>query len=243
MKTINLKYSLLSATMLFASVSLFANGNEVKPKGAHGFSIAPKTISLVESNDIISLKTRQGDCFALPKVEKKINAGSMAIPFESLISLSDDLSWEKLQEELSLREEMKELSLRLGIKNIDPKYIDLYREAVDWLGTKYRRGGMSKTGVDCSGFTNIIYNTVFDKKLPRVSTDIANNLDVTLPADELEPGDLVFFCTRGRKHINHVGVYIGDGRFVHASIKKGVVVATLTEGYYNKALRKAGRIE
>lgn len=80
-------------------------------------------------------------------------------------------------------------------------------------------------------------------KLDRVSTTIANNLKVSVSKDELQPGDMVFFSTMGKKRINHVGVYLGDGLFAHASIKKGVVVSTLLEGYYSKAWRKGGRME
>lgn len=118
----------------------------------------------------------------------------------------------------------------------------MYREVADWLGTRYRRGGMSRKAVDCSGFTNIIYKTVFGQQLDRVSTTIAKNVKETITnKEDLEPGDMVFFSTFKKKYINHVGVYIGDGKFIHASIKKGVIVSSLREGYYSTAWRKGGR--
>ncbi len=78
-------------------------------------------------------------------------------------------------------------------------------------------------------------------QLDRVSTAIAKNVKESISKDDLEPGDMVFFSTFKKKYINHVGVYIGDGKFIHASIKHGVIVSSLAEGYYSKAWRKGGR--
>ena len=100
---------------------------------------------------------------------------------------------------------------------------------------------MSRKAVDCSGFTNIIYKNVYGMQLDRVSTAIAKNVKESISKEDLEPGDMVFFSTFRKKYINHVGVYIGDGKFIHASIKHGVIVSSLTEGYYSKAWRKGGR--
>jgi cell wall-associated NlpC family hydrolase len=75
-----------------------------------------------------------------------------------------------------------------------------------------------------------------------VSTTIAKNVkESILDKEDLIPGDMVFFSTFNKKYINHVGVYLGEGKFIHASIKYGVIVSSLAEGYYSKTWRKGGR--
>lgn len=203
----------------------------------------PQTVKLVETKENIELPLNNGASASLPKVDKVLADG--VIPSISLTNkmFNDDASSTSLFEKLAVQKEMEELSDILGVAINDASKLDLYREVADWLGTRYRRGGMSRKAVDCSGFTNIIYKNVYGMQLDRVSTVIAKNVKVAVSKDDLEPGDMVFFSTMGKKHINHVGVYLGDGLFAHASIKKGVIVSTLKEGYYNKAWRKGGRME
>lgn len=124
------------------------------------------------------------------------------------------------------------------------KLVSLYNEAMDWLKTPYRRGGVSKNGIDCSGFTGMIYNNVFGVKLQRRSTDIAQKDVKDIPKNQLKPGDLVFFATsRGGQRISHVGVYIGNNQFVHASTSNGVIISDLNESYYQRTWVKGGRVE
>lgn len=111
----------------------------------------------------------------------------------------------------------------------------------DWYGVRYRRGGNTKTGVDCSGFTVAVYAAVYGMTLPRVSREqyrISRKISTT----ELREGDLVFFNTTGRG-VSHVGVYLGNNRFIHASVSKGVMVNSLFESYYLKRFIGAGRID
>ena len=120
----------------------------------------------------------------------------------------------------------------------------LYNEAVEWLKTPYRRGGMSSKGMDCSGLTATIYKNVFGINLQRRSRDISNMDVEDLRKDELKPGDLVFFATSRRsKGVNHVGVYLGNNQFVHASVHKGVTISSLDESYYKRTWVKGGRVK
>ena len=170
--------------------------------------------------------------------------------YSTLFASSDNLmadagisrSLDAIQKHMIEIKEMQELSSQLGVAIKDVSFLPLYREAADWLGTRYRRGGMSRKAVDCSGFTNIIYKNVFGQQLDRVSTTIAKNVkESILEKEDLIPGDMVFFSTFNKKYINHVGVYLGEGKFIHASIKYGVIVSSLAEGYYSKTWRKGGR--
>ena len=229
------KYILCITAILCSYSALSAADKEKSPS---------PYIQLVPSSELIRIKIQKGKSLYLPLYKKTISPHKLSVygltfdSFHSDISLTAD----SLSKEIAIRKEIQELSQKLGIEIKDRDKLDLFRTAADWLGTRYRRGSMSRKGVDCSGFTNIVYNTVFEKKIPRVSYDIANNLEEELPLEDLAPGDLVFFSTLGRKRINHVGVYLGDGSFVHASIKQGVIVSTLNEGYYQRTFKKAGKI-
>lgn len=207
---------------------------------------APKSVKVVQSPENVAVITNTGEEVSLPKFDKVIEDHHYDVPSSDIL-LADagaavSLSMDMMKKRVLEQKEMQELSSVLGVSVTNPDYLKLYREVADWLGTRYRRGGMSRVAVDCSGFTNIIYKNVFDQQLDRVSTTIAKNVKESITnKDDLLPGDMVFFSTFKKKYINHVGVYIGDGKFIHASIKKGVIVSSLSEGYYSKAWRKGGR--
>jgi len=230
--------------LTLTSAILAQNPKTDKKKDSHTSAVTTKEIKVTQSpSKNIHIKTNDGNSVTLPKVEKKL------VEQSSLFSSANELwadadvnnSLANLKEKLIEQKEMQELSSQLGITISDPTYLDLYREVASWLGTRYRRGGMSRKAVDCSGFTGLIYKNVFDEKIDRVSTVIAKNLKISVTKEDLIPGDMVFFSTFNRKYINHVGIYIGEGKFIHASIKKGVTVSSLEDGYYSKAWRKGGR--
>jgi len=114
------------------------------------------------------------------------------------------------------------------------------RRALGYLGTRYRYGASGARGFDCSGFTSYIYRQ-HGITLPHNSA-AQYRVGKPVSRSELRPGDLVFFRTRGNR-ISHVGIYIGNGKFVHASSARGRVrVDTLTSGYYHQRYVGARRI-
>ncbi|MDR1357331.1 MAG: C40 family peptidase [Tannerellaceae bacterium] len=138
-----------------------------------------------------------------------------------------------------------ELSRRLGLRVTDKDNLKLYAAAADWMGAPYRFGGASRRGVDCSGFAVIIYKEVYGKRLSASSEGILRNNCKRIKRAGLREGDLVFFRTDGgsKKTPNHVGVYLKNGKFVHASTSRGVVVAGLSEPYYLRAWITGGRVK
>jgi cell wall-associated NlpC family hydrolase len=115
----------------------------------------------------------------------------------------------------------------------------LYQFIDEWYATRYRFGGTTKNGIDCSSLMQKIYLAAYNKDIPRTAvTQYAATLRIS--KDELEEGDLIFFHTT-RKGISHVGLYLGNNRFVHASSSRGVIISELTEEYYVRAYRAAGR--
>ncbi|MBK5719803.1 C40 family peptidase [Dysgonomonas sp. Marseille-P4677] len=214
------------------------------PKKSKTSAVTTKKVKVEQSTKNIKVETSDGNVVALPKVNQVLEENSSLFPssMEFIADANISNTLDALQKKMIEQKEIQELSSVLGINIQDATYLDFYREAADWLGTRYRRGGMSRAAVDCSGFTNIIYKNVFGIQLDRVSTTIAKNVKESVAKEDLKPGDMVFFSTFKKKYINHVGVYLGDGKFIHASIKYGVIVSSLAEGYYSKTWRKGGRI-
>ncbi len=108
----------------------------------------------------------------------------------------------------------------------------------EWWATRYRYGGTGKTGIDCSAFTGKLFSTVFGIVMPRTARE-QYALCNKLKRDDMLEGDLVFFNTTGG--VSHVGVYLGDGYFVHSSCSRGVTISSLNESYYNKKFIAGGR--
>ena len=117
-------------------------------------------------------------------------------------------------------QDREKAAMQLGISLNKKDYLPFFITATQWLGVPYRSGGSSKKGVDCSGFVFCFYQDVFNITLSRSSKDMYSDNCSTIRKNKLEPGDLVFFSTgRGRK-FNHVGVYLNDHKFIHASRTK-----------------------
>ena len=118
----------------------------------------------------------------------------------------------------------------------------LVKTARTWIGTPYRYGGQSKSGTDCSGMIMVIYKDVADLALPRTAAQQAEYC-FDIPQRDLQPGDLVFFSTssRGGK-VSHVGMYVGDGKMIHASTSRGVIESGLDEKYYKNHYHSSGRV-
>ncbi len=122
-----------------------------------------------------------------------------------------------------------------------PEDVPIY--AVSLVGSPYRLGGSApETGLDCSGFVGHVYRTMTGVQLPRDSRAI-HEATTPLPVDDLRPGDLVFFNTLNRAN-SHVGIYLGENRFVHASSSRtgGVMVSNLDDRYWRTRYEGARRV-
>jgi len=101
----------------------------------------------------------------------------------------------------------------------------------EWRGTPYRLGGMSKRGVDCSGFVYLAYQELLRQTIPRTTAEQVNS-GVKVSKERLKAGDLVFFKTGWATR--HVGIYLSDSKFLHASTSQGVMISTLENSYWKR---------
>ena len=131
------------------------------------------------------------------------------------------------------------LSQIMGVAMSATSNMKLFHFVYDWIGTPYRFGGSSRRGIDCSAFTKELYSEVFNMDIERSSRDIFSMVS-PVGKDDLKEGDLVFFKIHSRR-ISHVGIYLGNGRFAHAS-SKGVAISSLDDAYYSRYFYKGGRL-
>ncbi len=116
-------------------------------------------------------------------------------------------------------------------------------EIIKYLNTPYKYGGNSKKGIDCSAFTKTVYEKALSIDLERNARGQYREGEVIRYRENLRFGDLVFFNTRRRVKPGHVGIYIGDHLFAHASASHGVTVSSLEDAYYSKRFMGGRRIE
>jgi hypothetical protein len=129
----------------------------------------------------------------------------------------------------------------LNVKEKEIENEKLYGFIDNWIGVPYRIGGIDKKGVDCSGFIFLLEKEVFNKDLPRTARTMAEKIKRKYEQD-LEEGDLVFFDFDGQK-FSHVGFYLHNNKFVHASTSKGVIISDLKDPWYYKYFTRAGSIK
>jgi lipoprotein Spr len=129
------------------------------------------------------------------------------------------------------REELKSLT----------KNILLKEEVQSWLGVPYKYGGTTRAGIDCSAFCGYVYKKVYGITLNRSAHDIFLQTEA-VKKNELREGDLVFFKIQSDR-VSHVGIYLRDDRFVHASTSRGVTISSLNETYWQKYFHAGGRVK
>jgi cell wall-associated NlpC family hydrolase len=191
---------------------------------------APATVDKTEvrAEPQITIASTPGSNIIETPAQKE-EANEMAQLLASRNTPVEAASPTQLKYAVLLKTEVESLPNKTLLDNVD-----------EWYGVRYRRGGNTKSGVDCSGFTVAVYSAVYGMTLPRVAREqyrISRKISTT----ELQEGDLVFFNTTGG--VSHVGVYLGNNRFIHATVSRGVMVNSLFENYYLKRYIGAGRID
>lgn len=171
------------------------------------------------------------------KVEKIVPSNTISVA-KILKNTSIDTSLASLDKFEKKAEESK-------VEKYTSKINEILAEAETYLGTPYRLGGMTKNGIDCSGFVLSVFGATTGISLPRVAASQAHEGE-RIEKEELKKGDLVFF-SQGRGRISHVGIVYdideeGIVSFIHAATSKGVSIAKLTDKYWGPRYRFAKRV-
>lgn len=132
-------------------------------------------------------------------------------------------------------------SEKLGIELKKDFDLALVKEVIDWLGTPYVHGAEDKSGTDCSGFVQQVYKTVYGITTARSASGIYDE-SIKVKKEKLQMGELVFFKINTEK-VGHVGIFLQETYFIHASSSKGVMVSSLDLEYWTKYFVSGGKIK
>ena len=132
-------------------------------------------------------------------------------------------------------------SIKMDVAVETVNNIPLLKKIDEWWATPYCLGGSSKACVDCSYFTLDVMQNIYNINLKRTAAEQYEQ-SAKINWDELKEGDLIFFKTEGRRAISHVGIYLTNNKFVHASTSQGVTISDLADPYWQRRLYSLGRV-
>lgn len=163
--------------------------------------------------------------------------GATSVNRQSVFQTKEIGSYSASLELFSLQQFKYAIRLDVPVEALQNK--SLYNLIDEWWGTPYRLGGSTHNGIDCSAFVQTLMFGVFSMQLPRTAREQKQQAE-WIPTSDLREGDLVFFNTRGS--VSHVGVYLHNNKFVHASTSGGVMISDLNETYWSRKFLGAGRV-
>lgn len=147
------------------------------------------------------------------------------------------------QEELATEKELAQFSANNKPYELPALADSILERGMSLIGTRYRFGGTSEAGFDCSGFIGYLFKEEAGMQLPRSTREMINVNAPLVARNNLKPGDLLFFSTNGRGRVSHAGIYLGDDQFIHSSSRRsgGVRIDSLGDTYWNKTFIEAKR--
>lgn len=215
---------------------------EVKPKETKyaiakefGISVA----ELEKQNPAIKKKLKVGYVLTIRTSKEKADASEA---LKETFEIKDPtLTPEQVAENSTVS---RDSSTVIRVENSSDLIDRLIESATGNIGTRYRSGGTTKAGFDCSGLMICTFNN-FDIRLPRSSIE-QSRIGIKVSANDAQKGDLIFFRTNGRRHINHVGMVVevadGEIKFVHSSTHGGVMISSTKEAYYGRNFSQVNRV-
>ncbi len=221
--------------LFFVSVALgIFSGTSISVKAQASVNLIRLTDGVAEKNPlhfIEGIEIRPGTAVpdntivVTPVTKKAVAKKAMANEFGSTIETCSPLQFKYAQ-----------------LMNVDVESVTnltLYNFIEEWWATRYHYGGTTRNGIDCSAYSGALLSQVWGLKTPRTARAMYSVAE-KIEKENLKEGDLVFFNTRGG--VSHVGVYLGNGFFTHASTGNGVTINNLDENYYRSKFIIGGRV-
>jgi len=198
--------------------------------------MASVTSDSLKTNDSMAATTGETDSVDTKdanNTRQKTNdvAGTDYSPLKSTASLFDD--------EADLL--ANKYAQMISVEPEDVNNFSLYKFIDQWYGTRYKYGGTDNTGIDCSAFAQKLYGSIYSTPLLRTCREQHKNCEIIKDSDEAMEGDLIFFRIN-RIRVSHVGVYLANGYFVHASRSHGVTISSLNDKYWLRRYAGCGRM-
>ena len=220
--------AILSSCSSLKSISLVKTSNLSKenltsPK-------APRKMEFLEDISVTPGKITMNNTSDAVETEKPAPVSKNYEMMPSNLSEVEKANWLQLK-----------YSIKMDIAVEEIKNIPLLQKIDEWWGTPYVLGGNSKNGVDCSYFTLDVMKDIFKVNLKRTAAEQYEQ-SFKIEWNDLKEGDLIFFKTEGRRRISHVGIYIANNKFAHASTSQGVTIGDLTDPYWQRRLYSLGRV-
>ena len=227
-------------TMSKFSQSVKAKTAQLKAKPKRNL---PAVVAVPESNNesieniefLDNISVKPGRVY-MKKASDALEAKPVLVRSEASNKMPDNLTDVEKANWLQLK-----YSIQMDIAVEEMNNIPLLQKIDEWWGTPYLYGGSSKRGVDCSYFTLDVMNAIYNTNLKRTAAEQytqSEKIDWT----DLKEGDLIFFKTDASRSITHVGIYMTNNKFVHASTSQGVTISDLSEPYWQKRLYSLGRV-
>jgi lipoprotein Spr len=205
--------------------------------------VLPAVVSVPESNNVANetiefldnISVKPGRVY-LKKASDALDAEPILVRQENTNRMPDNLTNVEKSNWLQLK-----YSIQMDIAVEEINNIPLLQKIDEWWGTPYVLGGSSKRGVDCSYFTLDVMNAIYNTNLKRTAAEQYDQSE-KIDWSDLKEGDLIFFKTDGSRSISHVGIYMTNNKFAHASTSQGVTISDLSEPYWQKRLYSLGRV-
>ena len=237
----NIKENIATKATVTVATTLTNKGNPKKKTYSPPKKKNSKTVASKKNNKI----AQKRKVAVRHNAKRKTVASAKRTKATKAEDIQDDLEDEELLEEEEENESIDIALTALSESKADTQQQKILLDtAFSYLGTPYRHGGITRKGMDCSGFVSTAFKSI-EIPLSRSSQEMATQ-GKKIKLSNIQVGDLLFFKTLRKNRISHVGLVVdvdgGEVKFIHASSKRGVVISSLSDAYYKKAFRIAKRV-